>query len=234
MDNQEKSNVNISIFEPSRSAGTWAILIISPVAAYIGIGYLLMEQYTQTCKLPYLTVYTFLCMFAEKYLLLLLSFIILYFTNALAESKIKGQCAKIFFIGYALLWLLILSGQTVRMNADYILNNRPLTTAHVLFYQIKDLAQNEEVTFFEEPCELIGKREYFFLPQKKKSIFGIQSEVYSYISLNNQKDIIPISSDHFSEIYNILEESGGICDVTCYKNSHIIKAINGIELPNLK
>lgn len=192
--------------------------------------YQMGQQYAKTLNLSYLFIYTILRLIGEKSNLILLGITILIFINTLVNEKIRKRYTKVFFIGYTILCLMVLSGQTIRMNGGYALNDFPLTTAHVLYYQLKDMVGNEEITFSNEPCEVRYKRETYF------SIIDddwIETVDYPYLYLNNQRDAIPIAPGYSWTIRNILEESNGVCDITCYKNTHIIKAINGVELTDL-
>ena len=228
-------SVNKSPQEKIRE-GIFASLIIIFIIGFTCLLEYTYSQFAQTEKISYLFVCTFLRMFSDHYILVAISIFfglfIYRFINAPRPTKESKRYSVIILFIYIIFCLIFLLGRPIRMNTMYTINKSPVsTTGHALFYQLKDIITNDEIIFTSEPCELDYKVETFYSGKRGKKI---ESKAYDYLCLKNQNDVIPIPSKYASKIQTILEKSGGICDVTCYKNSHIIKAINGVNLSDLK
>lgn len=194
------------------------------------------SQFAKTAEISYLFICTFLRMFSEHYILVAINIfwgVLIYrFINAPRPTRASKKYSVIILIIYIIFCLIFLLGKPIRMNTMYTINKSPVsTTGHALFYQLKDIITNDEIIFTAEPCELDYKVETFYTGQRGKKI---ESKAYDYLCLKKQNDIIPIPAKYVDQIQALLEESGGVCNVTCYKNSHIIKAINGVNLSYLK
>jgi len=216
--------INSDIFMGAIGFIIFYILYIIPSA--------ILEQYEKTLLLPYLFIYTILRLVVEKPLQILFYAFIFVFLKKLLFDNFKNKWFKIFCASYIMICFLFLAGQTIDMNTSYELHNRPLTTTHVLCYQVLDMIGNDTVTFYDEPCRTESKGVSYYTKRKRKR-FRKKVEFYDYLCLDKQRDVIPIPSKYCSEIEKLLEEHGGVCDITCYKNTHLIKAINGVELKDL-
>jgi len=197
------------------------------------------EQYEKTLFLPFLFIYTIAELVEEHTLqFLFCAFIYVWIKNyvTLAGDDHKSNFFKMFSVGYFILCFCIIAGQTIRMNDSYELHNNRLTTAQILCYQVLDMTGNDSVTFYAEPCRT--KRDmishFTFSKVGRRHRIKRKTETYDYLCLDNQGDMIPIPSGYVREIDELLEENEGVCDITCYKYTHLIKSINGVELKDLE
>lgn len=210
--------------------GTIGVIIIG-IIFFIPLA--IEELYEKTLLLPLLFIHTIIRLVAENPIELLIFALIYAFINILATDDFKKIYFKTFRVCYFILCFIIITGQTLRMNTSYKLDNGPLTTAHILFYQVLDMIGNDTVTFYDEPCRMgYDTVTYYTIKRRGYSIVE-RTESYDYLCLDNQQDMIPIPSGYYREIEKLLEEAEGVCDITCYKYTHLIKAINGVELKDL-
>jgi len=152
---------------------------------------------------------------------ILVLLVVLYFCYRKVKKKTMGKILAAYFV----VVLVVLSGLSVPMNKSYEIGGSAMKNAQVIFACARDMIEEEYVTFQDEPCE--------YRYEESNDLFGSR-DTFCYLCLNNRKDVIPIPYEYFSEIREILEESGGVCHITCYKNSHLIRAINGVELTALR
>ncbi len=212
------------------------VLMFVAIAGYYFLFYSIEQKYNETLNMFYLFLYTLLRIPYEHYILtgigISVALFIKRYLNIPVPTEESLRRTKIVLAGYAVIWLVILLGQPTRMNTCYTISNAPVSTAaHTLFYQLKDLVTNDEITLRNEPCSLFEETEnYLLITQYDVSI---QSEYYDYIYLKNQKSIVPFPSNYKYRVSRLLEESGGKCTITCYKHTHIVKAVNGIDLTDL-
>uniref|UniRef100_UPI0040573369 hypothetical protein n=1 Tax=Acetatifactor sp. TaxID=1872090 RepID=UPI0040573369 len=189
-------------------------------------------RYVESLEMKYLFMHMLLRLLEEKYLLLALSVLIWEVVIEVIFRETERRYKKMILCGYVALWVIIFSGLSIRMNRCYELNRFPVRTAEIFCRQVGDMVLEEEVTFYMEPCEIESDRVIYWV-FSPRGIY-VEEEWYSYLCLNNQRDKIPIASEFVTGIRDILEETGGVCNITCYKNSHIITAINGMELTGLR
>ena len=194
------------------------------------------EQYEKTLLLPFLFIHTIIRLVAENQLKIVFSVLIyVIIKNVLLFKDFKSEFLKIFRIGYIILCFMIITGPTIRMNTSYKLDNHSLATFHILFYQGMDMIGNDFVTFNDEPCRMEHDVvTYYTIGNRRRRVIKEKKETYDYLCLDNQRDMIPIPSGYYWKIESLLEESGGVCDITCYKYTHLIKSINGVELKDLR
>lgn len=239
MRSEKKSNIRNLLSRIISSDMFKAVIIIMILYLLLGMG----EQYEKTLLLPFLFIYTIVQLVVEHTLpFLFCTFIYVWIKNyvTLVGDEHKSNFFKMFRVGYFVLCFCIIAGQTIHMNASYELNNNKLTTAHILCYQVLDMVGNDTVTFIEEPCRLECDMVSYHTLMRQGIIKGRRSisikkhtESYYYLCLDNQRDMIPIPSEYIREIEESLEENEGVCDITCYKYTHLIKAVNGVELKDL-
>lgn len=184
-----------------------------------------VRMYNETLKLRYFLEDTVMRMINENIIGIVASILIIAVFVRFWKEKTRKQYFKKFVIGYIIVLLVVLSGLPVRRDTYYELNNSRMKNVQVLYYCIKDMIEDECVSFSNEPCEYRYETVAYFVDSK---------EYFPYLCMEGQGDMIPLPKEYSSEIKSIVKESEGICDIICYKNTHIIKAINGVELIDLK
>lgn len=214
------------------------VIVMVIMFAVVYVASEMEKGYDATLGIQYLFVDTIVRMLLENYVILAFAFGIYLLLYGYVSSKMKdkahwkGRYSKLFTIGYIMIVLVILMMKPIHMNTYYVISDNSLNTAEALYCHAKDMIENEYVTFEAESCEYKeGSVSY--------TIFGrcrIEhvEETYSYLCLYDQRDVIPIDYAYEQIVKELVRESGGVCDITCYKNSHIVKAINGVELTSLR
>lgn len=195
-----------------------------------------MEKgYDATLNIQYLFGDTIMRMFLENYIILAVALGIFLFLYAFLKNKLQEKKKiywRIFVVGYIMAVLMILLVKPLHMNACYTIGDDSLNTAEALFSYAKDMIEDEYVTFQAENCEYkLETTAYIILGRVRAKHV---EETFSYLYLYNQGDAIPIDHAYREIVEELVRESGGVCDITCYKNSHIIKTINGVELTSLR
>lgn len=201
------------------------LLFYLPILLFQTANKRVVKMYEETLEIRYYFEDTIMQIIRRSLLGITIGVIILLVVLYFLYRKIEKKTMRKILAAYSVLVLVALSGLSVPMNKCYELDGRAMRNVHVLFYCAKDMIEEEYVTFHDEPCE--------YRYEKSTDIFS-SGDTFSYLCLNNRQDVIPIPFEYSSEIKEILKESGNVCDITCYKNSHIIKAINGVELISLR
>uniref|UniRef100_UPI0040565361 hypothetical protein n=1 Tax=Acetatifactor sp. TaxID=1872090 RepID=UPI0040565361 len=214
------------------------IIAMTIMSSIVYVASEMEKAYDTTLGIQYLFVDTIVCMLLENYMILACAFGIFLFLYGYVSKKMKDKLhwkrrtSKLFIAGYLLIVLVILLLKPLHRNTCYVIGDNSLNTAEVLYYHAKDMIEQKYVTFQAENCEF-QEASFTYTLLGGRRVEHVE-ETYSYLCLYDRRDVIPIDYAHHQIVQELVRQSGGKCDITCYKNSHIITAINGIELTSLK
>lgn len=212
--------------------GVSLALLMSVTAVF---GEAMQDGYLRTTKIQYLFGQTLTLIFWQNFGFVLVAMAVsgrIY--DYMANKRYEKTTIRNMLIGFNVILFLILVNRPISLNSYYYLGGEPVSNMQMLGCQIKDMAENEYVTFKFEKCEVIRGSETNTMFQAGTRRTQTTYSYQPYVYLHNQNDSIPIDERCMKAIKELIDESGNICEITCYKNSHIITAIDGVPIASLE